>query len=129
MTKNFLLSGLALATLTLNACSSEPSDYRADKKVSIDMVPPGTRSSENYDHGTASEPHQAKGGAIAQPISTNTAVDESDVNVRNKPAAEQTISANAEEVERTKKGSDATKIKAEINKMPADTTGNQREKN
>jgi len=126
MTKNLLLSGLALATLALNACSSEPSDYRPDKKVSVDMVSPGTRSDENFHPGTAEEPNQAKGGAIADPISDNsTAVDETDVDVRNKPSAEKAMSANAEEVERTKAGSDAAKLDAEVHAMPKGTSGGQ----
>ncbi|GAA3938656.1 hypothetical protein [Hymenobacter algoricola] len=125
MTKNLLLSGLALATLALNACSSEPSDYRPDKKVSLDMVAPGTRSSDNFDQASAEAPHQAKGAAIAHPISTNGAVDEVDVNVRNKPSAEKAMSANAEEVERTKQGSDAAKLKAEPHAMPRGTSGGQ----
>jgi hypothetical protein len=125
MTKNLLLSGLALATLALNACSSEPSDYRPDKKVSVDMVAPGTRSDENYDQGTGEEPNQAKGGAIADPISDNGPVDETDVDVRNKPSAEKAMSANAEEVERTKAGSDAAKLEAEPHAMPKGTSGGQ----
>ncbi|RYU81049.1 hypothetical protein [Hymenobacter persicinus] len=128
MTKNLLLSGLALATLALNACSSEPSDYRPDKKVSVDMVAPGTRSDEGYaqaERGTAEEPNQAKGGAIAHPISNNGPVDETDVDVHNKPSAEKAMSANAEEVETSKKGSDAAKVQAEPHAMPKGTTGGQ----
>ncbi|SHI40350.1 hypothetical protein SAMN02745146_0777 [Hymenobacter daecheongensis DSM 21074] len=127
MTKNLLLSGLALATLALNACSSEPSDYRPDKKVSLDMVAPGTRSSDNFDPASAEAPHQSKGAAISHPISTNSAVDEADVDVHNKPAAAGAMSENAEQVERTKKGSDAAKMKAEPHKMPTGTTGGQLE--
>ena len=104
MTKNLLLSGLALATLALNACSSEPSDWRPDKKVSVDMIAPGTRTEEDFD---ATEPNQAKGGAIAEPVSSHTTLD-----ARAKPSAEQATSANAEEVMRTKDKTDASKVKA-----------------
>ncbi|RSK42596.1 hypothetical protein [Hymenobacter perfusus] len=59
MTKQLVLSALAVATLALNACSSEPSDWRADKKVSVDMVEPGTRASDNFDQHAAEGAHQA----------------------------------------------------------------------
>jgi hypothetical protein len=105
MTKNLLLSGLALATLALNACSSEPSDWRPDKKVSVDMIAPGTRPEEDFD--AEADPNQAKGGAIAEPISSHATLDR-----RAKPSAEQATSANAEEVMRTKDKTDAGQVKA-----------------
>ena len=40
---------LATASLALTSCSSEPSDWRPEQKVSLDTVDPGTRISENYD--------------------------------------------------------------------------------
>lgn len=120
MTKNLLLSGVALGVLALNACSSEPSDWRADKKVSVDMVAPGTRSDENFDLGTDQEPNQAKGGAITEPISTNPTLD-----ARPKPSAAQATSANAEDVQRTKMNKDANKIKAKTSQ--SDTTANGHE--
>lgn len=76
MTKQLALSALALATLALNACSSEPSDWRADKKVSVDMVEPGGRSSDNFDQHTAESASQHKGGAIEEPISSEVTLDE-----------------------------------------------------
>ena len=66
MKKPLLLLAPA-ALLSLASCSSEPSDWRADNKVSIDMVPPGTRTSDNFDQNTSAAPNQAKGGAIAEP--------------------------------------------------------------
>ncbi len=67
-----LLSYLApAAMLLLASCSSEPSDWTADKKVSLDMVPPGTRVSDNFDQNTTAAPSQEKGGAISDPVSTN----------------------------------------------------------
>lgn len=105
MTKNLLLSGLALATLSLNACSSEPSDWRPDKKVSTDMVAPGHRSSDNFDLGTAAEANQAKGGAIAEPISSHVTLD-----ARRKPSADEAMSADAEQVMRTGKNAHGTKV-------------------
>ena len=45
-----LLLAISAATLALTSCSSEPSDWRPDEKVSLDMVAPGTRNDENYDH-------------------------------------------------------------------------------
>jgi hypothetical protein len=120
MTKNLLLSALALATLTLNACSSEPSDWRPDKKVSVDMVAPGTRSDEFYDANTAEEPNQAKGGAITEPISSHATLD-----ARPKPSAEQATSANAEEVQATKMNKDAKNIKAKTSQSDTTTGGHE----
>ena len=65
--KKPLLLLVPAALLFLASCSSEPSDWRPDQKVSLDQVPPGTRASENYDKGTADEPSNEKGGAIATP--------------------------------------------------------------
>ncbi|MDJ0366748.1 hypothetical protein QMK33_16455 [Hymenobacter sp. H14-R3] len=60
-----LLSYLApAAMLLLASCSTEPSDWTADKKVSLDMVPPGTRISENYDQKPTSIETQEKRGAL-----------------------------------------------------------------
>ena len=41
-----LLLALA-ASATLASCSSEPSDWRPDDKVSLDQVEPGTRNTAN----------------------------------------------------------------------------------
>ena len=48
MKKPLLLLAPA-ALLFLASCSSEPSDWRPEQKVSLDVVPPGTRVSENFD--------------------------------------------------------------------------------
>ncbi|OGX85549.1 hypothetical protein [Hymenobacter glacialis] len=88
-----LLLALATASLALTSCSSEPSDWRPDDKVSLDMVAPGTRISESYDEAHAAHaPHQARGGAIAEPISSGV-----DLDHRAKPSAKGAMSANAEE--------------------------------
>lgn len=71
-----LLSYLAPAAVVLLAsCSSEPSDWRPDKKVSLDMIEPGTRPSDNFDQGTAEAPSQEKGGAISRPVNSGTVLD------------------------------------------------------
>ena len=87
-----LLLAVATASLALASCSSEPSDWRPDDKVSVDMIAPGTRPSDNFDQNTAYAPNQAKGGAITKPISSAADLDE-----RPAPKVESTISANAEE--------------------------------
>ena len=66
MKKTFFLLAPA-AALLLAACSSEPSDWRADNKVSLDVIPPGTRPTDNFDQNTSAAPSQEKGGAIAAP--------------------------------------------------------------
>lgn len=99
MTKQLVLSALAVATLALNACSSEPSDWRADKKVSVDMVEPGSRSSDNFDQHTSEAAHQAKGGAIAEPISSEVTLDET--NQTKRTSAEANRTANAMDAEQT----------------------------
>lgn len=71
MTSNKIVSGLAaVALLALASCSSEPSDWRPGQKVSVDMVAPGTRSTDNFDLATDA-PSQHKGGAIENPVSDN----------------------------------------------------------
>lgn len=64
--KNLLLALAASATLA--ACSSEPSDWRPDDKVSLDQVAPGTRTSDNFD--LPAEGHGMEGGHT-----TNTNLD------------------------------------------------------
>ncbi|MVN78350.1 hypothetical protein GO988_18625 [Hymenobacter sp. HMF4947] len=67
-----LLSYLAPAAVVLLAsCSSEPSDWRPDQKVSLDQIAPGTRPSDNFDQGTDAAPNQAKGGAITKPTNSS----------------------------------------------------------
>ncbi|MBJ6107849.1 hypothetical protein JAO73_02420 [Hymenobacter sp. BT523] len=87
-----LLLAVAAASLALTSCSSEPSDWRPDDKVSLDMIAPGTRPSDNFDQNTAYAPNQAKGAAITKPVSSSA-----DLDVRPQPKVESTISANAEE--------------------------------
>jgi hypothetical protein len=65
---------LPAAVLALASCSSEPSDWRPEKKVSLDMIPPGTRPSDNFDQGTNEAPGPDKGGAIPRPVSSNPVV-------------------------------------------------------
>jgi hypothetical protein len=76
MKKPLLLLAPA-ALLFLASCSSEPSDWRPDQKVSLDMVPPGTRTSDNFDQYTSAAPNQKKGGAIEapQPVLGGAALD------------------------------------------------------
>jgi hypothetical protein len=92
MNKQVLLSGLTAATLLLSACSAEPSDWRPENKVSLDMVEPGTRSSDNFDQHTEAAPSQEKGGAIEHPVSSHVQLEK-----REKPNAQQATSANSRE--------------------------------
>jgi hypothetical protein len=103
MNSKQLLSCLA-AGLMLASCSAEPSDWRPEKKVSLDMVAPGTRSSQYFDQHTAEAPSQHKGAAIEEPISSGV-----DLERHGKEPAEHTISADAEKVELTKREKDAPK--------------------
>ena len=89
-----LLLALAATSLALASCSSEPSDWRPDAKVSLDVVAPGTRDTQDYDHtvpnGSIENVNspvmqeaiaKQKGYAVAKPV----------------PSAASAISANAEE--------------------------------
>jgi hypothetical protein len=67
MKKPLLLLAPA-ALLFLASCSSEPSDWRPEQKVSLDTVDPGTRASENYGEGDEA-PRDAKHDAIGEPAS------------------------------------------------------------
>ena len=84
---------LALATAALASCSSEPSDWRPDEKVSLDIVAPGTRATENFDHsipsGSIENTHSPLMEAAEAEATGNTA--------KPVPSAESAISANAEE--------------------------------
>lgn len=99
---------LAAAVLALNACSSEPSDWRPDKKVSVDMVAPGTRISDNFDQNTSYAPNQAKGAAITRPVSSAA----SGLDRRPAPSAEAAMTANSEPSLRSHSKTDEAKIKA-----------------
>ena len=80
---------LALAAATLASCSAEPSDWRPDQKVSLDMVEPGTRASENYDQTTPSDAVENKGAPGVKAAKAEAA--------EHVPSAESAITANAEE--------------------------------
>jgi hypothetical protein len=67
MKKSFLLLAPA-ALLCLASCSSEPSDWRPEQKVSLDTVDPGTRASENFDKSDDPKPGD-KHDAIGEPAS------------------------------------------------------------
>ncbi len=97
------LLALAAAALALNACSTEPSDWRPDEKVSLDMVAPGTRADETFGTDSADLPNQAKGGAIARPINSETKLDE-----RAMPDAAETSSADAASLKDKEKMNDAS---------------------
>ena len=87
------LSFLETGLIALRTCPVPPaSDWRPDDKVSVDMVAPGTRVSDNFDQNTAYAPNQAKGAAITKPISSSADLDQ-----RPAPSAESAITANAEE--------------------------------
>ena len=74
----------ALATTALASCSSEPSDWRPDQKVSVDMVEPGTRASESF-------------GPVAPNASIDNKGSETEQTEKTAPSAKSAISANAEE--------------------------------
>ncbi len=106
-----LLSYLAPAAVVLLAsCSSEPSDWRPDKKVSLDLIAPGTRPTDNFDQGTSAAPNQAKGGAITQPANSATILDEHAA-----PTPGGVMSADTQE------GTAATKAEKSGNGVPKDT--------
>ena len=98
---------LAIAVLALNACSSEPSDWRPDQKVSNDLVAPGTRVTDNFDQHTEDAPNQAKGAAITTPISSAADLDEHAA-----PTAEGAMSANSEKSMRSHSKTDEAKVNA-----------------
>ncbi len=104
MTKQLVLSALAVATLSLAACSSEPSDWRPENKVSLDMVEPGSRSSDNFDQHTAAAADQSKGAAIERPINSHL-----DLEGRERPSADANVSADAKKAEVTKRAEDRAK--------------------
>ena len=88
-----LLLAVSAATLALTSCSSEPSDWRPDEKVSTDMVAPGTRDSENYDH---SVPNRSIENANS-PLIEAAEAEAHGTTAKPVPSAESAISANAEE--------------------------------
>ncbi len=60
MTKRILTIALVVGSLSLAACSSEPSDLRPGLKVSLDAVPPGTRSTDNLDNAADRSAHDTQ---------------------------------------------------------------------
>ena len=108
------LLAVAAAALALNACSSEPSDWRPDEKVSVDLVPPGTRSDEVFRTDSADMPSQAKGAAISRPINSGVKLDE-----RAMPNAAETTSANAASLKGEEKANDAAPADGDTRTRPA----------
>jgi hypothetical protein len=99
MKKPLLLLAPA-ALLFLASCSSEPSDWRPEQKVSLDTVPPGTRVSENYDKSDDAE-HGGKHDAIGEPASK---VLQGNLTRRAAPTAGAVMSADTKPENATKKG-------------------------
>lgn len=116
-----LLSYLAPAAVVLLAsCSSEPSDWRPDKKVSLDMVEPGTRASDNFDQGTPAAPSQEKGGAISRPVSSGVVLDR-----RAAPSAGAVMTADTQEGVAEKPGDSAAPKKGAADSPTPDTAQGQ----
>ncbi len=91
-----LLSYLAPAAVVLLAsCSSEPSDWRPDQKVSLDTVAPGTRDTENYDHTIPSGSIENTHSELMQEAMIENGLPSHDTNAPDKPTAESTVSANS----------------------------------
>jgi len=88
-----LLLAVSAATLALTSCSSEPSDWRPDEKVSTDVVAPGTRDDENFDHSVPNGSIENVNSPLMQAAEAQ-AQGKSTAHV---PSAESAISANAEE--------------------------------
>ena len=84
---------LALATAALASCSAEPSDWRPDEKVSTDLVAPGTRDTENFDHSVPSGSIEDTHSPLMQAAQAEAA----GKGTTAAPSAESAISANAEE--------------------------------
>ncbi len=57
MTKRLFTFALIVGACSLAGCSSEPSDLRPGLKVSVDAVPPGTRSTPNLDNAADESTH------------------------------------------------------------------------
>jgi hypothetical protein len=116
MTSNKLVLGLAAVVLLgLGSCSSEPSDWRPDKKVSVDMVPPGARESYDFDIATDA-PSQHKGGAVEAPVSSQMEVPQTldpAKGLPDKPSADKAMTPEATKVEGSKSLEDAKKINAQ----------------
>ena len=107
------LLALVTAALALNACSTEPSDWRPDEKVSLDMVAPGTRASEMHASDSADMPNASKGGAIPRPINSSEKLDE-----RAMPNAAQAMSADAASLKDREKKNDAAPADGDARHQP-----------
>ncbi|GAA4494961.1 hypothetical protein GCM10023172_05980 [Hymenobacter ginsengisoli] len=90
--KKLLLYLAPAAMLLVASCSSEPSDWRPENKVSDDMIPPGTRPTDNFDQGTPEAPSQDKGGAISRPLNSGTRLEP-----RPAPSANAVMSGDTQE--------------------------------
>ena len=88
-----LLLAVATASRALTSCSSEPSDWRPDQKVSTDLVAPGTRASENFDRSVPNGSIEN----IHSPLMEAAEAEAAGVDTKKVPTAESAISANAEE--------------------------------
>lgn len=89
-----LLLAVATATLALTSCSSEPSDWRPEEKVSLDRVAPGTRNSENFS-GTV--PNRSIENANSPLIEAAANENRSPASDTHRVSAEEAMSANAEQ--------------------------------
>lgn len=114
MSKQLVFSALALAALALGGCSAEPSDWRPDKKVSLDLVPPGSRSDQYFDQKDLE--NNEKGGAIAEPVSSGVTLDETNQNKRT--TAEEVRSVNDPSAPLTRSDDAVRSVR-----RPSDTTG------
>jgi hypothetical protein len=89
-----LLLAVSAATLALTSCSSEPSDWRPEEKVSLDQVAPGTRNDENFDHTV---PNGSIENAHSPLIQAAEAENQSPATATTRVSPEAAMSANAEE--------------------------------
>ncbi|GAA4036870.1 hypothetical protein GCM10022409_22230 [Hymenobacter glaciei] len=88
-----LLLAVTAAALALTSCSSEPSDWRPDEKVSADLVAPGTRDTENFSHTVPNGSIED----VNSPLIQAAQAEAHGTNTAHVPSAESAISANAEE--------------------------------
>jgi hypothetical protein len=89
---SILLLAASAATLALTSCSSEPSDWRPEEKVSNDVVAPGTRDTENFDHSVPNGSIENSNSPLIQAAKAGT----TQAGTR-QITPEAAISANAEE--------------------------------
>ncbi|TVT40419.1 hypothetical protein FNT36_13140 [Hymenobacter setariae] len=114
MKKPLLLLAPA-ALLFLASCSSEPSDWRPEQKVSLDTVPPGTRVSEDYDDDktpSLSETKDPKHDPIGEPASK---VLQGNLTRRAAPKAGAVMSADTKPENAEKSVNSGTSSQAESN--------------